>query len=189
MILVGLDPGSAKSGWCRVSVAPPTLTGARQVTFLDAGTVESAPDHILALLTRVDAVAVEKVEGYAFGGTGKGGGVVAALIESSGVGRGISWLAHSKAIPCVEMSALEWRKTVLGQPSATDATIKRVIPSLIRGFPKTSNVHVRDAAGVALGTVWARRWSGVRVRVQPAGALAAPATCTRRNDQGRSHVT
>lgn len=152
-MILGFDPGSSDTGWCKVD----SRGGAGQpvtVTYYDSGTVPSSFEAVGGLLrSRPDVVAIEKIKGFAFG-AGKGPGVVAALIATSWVAGMIATLAWSEAIPFVEMTALEWRRLVLGRPSASDQEIATVVPRLVHGWPARSNVHTRDAGGLALGVAW-----------------------------------
>ncbi|MGE0792468.1 MAG: crossover junction endodeoxyribonuclease RuvC [Sandaracinaceae bacterium] len=159
MIIVAFDPGAPTTGWCAVDArggkGRPVTT-----TFWAGGVVESQPQAIHELLAtrqrvdveRIDVVAVERLEGFAF--PSKGPGIVSGLIAGSraaGVTAAIAW---SLGIRVVEMTANTWRRLVLGRPAATDALIANVIPRLVHGWPKRSNVHVRDAGGLALGVAW-----------------------------------
>lgn len=160
MIILAFDPGSTSTGWCAIDTRggeglPITST------FLDKGEIPSTEGEI-SLLIRAqlpDVVAIEKLEGFAFG-AGKGPGVVAALVASSriaGLIRGVAW---AEGPATVEMTAREWRKLVLGQPSATDERIAKVIPTLVHGWPSRSNQHTRDAGGLALGVAWVLNGKG-----------------------------
>lgn len=149
MMVLGFDPGSSHTGWCAIDVRGGGTLPV-EATYFDAGTVPSACGDVALLLRRYpEVVAVEKLAGYAFG-AGKGPGVVAGLVASSWVAGLISALAWSEGLATEEMTAMEWRKRVLGKPSASDQQIAVAIPAAIHGWPKRSNVHVRDAAGVAL---------------------------------------
>lgn len=101
---------------------------------------------------RADVIAIEKLEGFAYGT--KGGGVVSGLVASSAIAGGIAWLAHELGIRCVEISASRWRGMIVGRPNATDAMVKVAIMRLIPSFPSRSNCHERDAAGCGLAAAW-----------------------------------
>lgn len=153
MRILGFDPGSADTGWCELDVRGGAGTPITP-TYFDSGTVPSSFEGVGALLrARPDVVAIEKISGYAFG-AGKGPGVVAALIATSWVAGMIAALAHAEGLAIVELSALEWRRVVLGKPSASDQLIADVLPRLVHAWPKRSNVHTRDAGGCALGVAW-----------------------------------
>jgi Holliday junction resolvasome RuvABC endonuclease subunit len=152
-VILAFDPGSNESGWCLVD----TRGGAGSpitATYLDSGNLPSKPADVAHLLRveKPDLVAVEDLRGFAYGS--KGPGVVAALISSANRAGGIEWLSWALGIAIVEMTASHWRQIVLGNGSATDERIKTVIPRLIHGWPARSNVHTRDAGGLALGVAW-----------------------------------
>ncbi len=151
MIILALDPGSTMTGWAKVDVRgarPRPIT----LTFLGGGHAESSSPAIGPLMHDADIVAVEKIEGIAY--AAKGGGIVGALVASSSIAGGIAWLARERGHRVVEMTARAWRGLVLGRPQASDQQIKAAIPGLIHGMPKTSNCHVRDALGLAVGVAW-----------------------------------
>ncbi len=139
--ILAFDPGSEASGWALV-YAGAANEPARLVR---AGIVKSQLGPVRELLEdagELDLVAVEWVEGFAFGG-GKGGGVVAALVASAAVA---SLLGHR----VVRLPALAWRQQVTGNPSASNALVKATLPLFFANMPKKSNDHVRDAMGCAL---------------------------------------
>lgn len=152
MIITGFDPGSNKTGWCSLDVRGGGTVPV-EATFFEAGIVASEPYELAELLRALkpEVVAIEKLEGFAFGG-GKGPGVVSALVASSRVAGMLSGLAYAAQIEAVEMTALVWRKLVIGNASAKDVQIADVVPARVHGWPKRSNAHTRDAGGVALAT-------------------------------------
>lgn len=152
-VILALDPGSSSSGWCAIDTRGGAGTPIT-ATYLDSGTVPSSPGE-LALLVRAqapDVVAVENLAGFAYGT--KGPGVVAALLTSARAAGLIVAIAWAEGRSVVEMTAREWRKLVLGNGSATDQRIAQVIPTLMHGWPARSNVHTRDAGGLAIGVAW-----------------------------------
>jgi Holliday junction resolvasome RuvABC endonuclease subunit len=152
VIILAFDPGTTSTGWAIVNA---TADGSRRrVTFRAAGAVPSEADAILALFGGVDVVAVEKLKGFAYASKG-GASIVDGLVASSRVAGLIVGLTAGR-VPCVEMTAHEWRKLVCGNGAATDAKIAATVPRLVEGFPKRSNVHVRDATGLAVAVGWTR---------------------------------
>lgn len=154
-VILGLDPGSSSTGWALVD----TRGGAGRpiiTTYLDAGAVASTAEMVAGLLSMYspDAVAVEKLEGIAY--ASKGPGIVAGLVSSAHAAGVIVGVASALGHHVEQLTARDWRRLVLGQPAATDQQIARVIPTLVRGWPKRSNVHERDAGGVALAIAWRR---------------------------------
>lgn len=164
MIVLAFDPGTHETGWCRVDVRG-TRPNPITITLVDLGNVESSVEGVWPLLAGADVVAVEVLRGIAY--PVKGAGIVGSLVSSSAVAGGIVWLARGGRFHVVETTAREWRGVVMGRPQASDAEIGRVIPGLVRGWPRRSNSHARDAAGLAVGTAW--KMGGARVK-QEAGA-------------------
>ena len=152
MIVLGVDPGSSASGWARVDVRggnglPVT------VTYVSSGNALSKPSSLSPLMDGADVVGCEKLEGVTY--PAKGPGIVSALIASSYVAGLVSGIAAARGIRCIDMPAVQWRRIVIGKPNANDALVKDVVHRLVIGLPKRTNVHVRDALGVALGVAWA----------------------------------
>lgn len=151
MKVLSFDPGTKMTGWAYVEVSGcPALSRPITATFITAGNISSLPDALEALMLRHESglVAIEKLEGYAFGGRVQ---VVSGLVSSSNVAGIIRGLAHAHKRATVEMSATAWRKIVCGRGSATDAVIKTTVNRVVEAMPKRSNAHVRDAVGLALG--------------------------------------
>jgi Holliday junction resolvasome RuvABC endonuclease subunit len=159
MIVLGIDPGGSMCGWARIDArggdgCPWSFS------YVSAGHVASDVFAVGELVGEgVDLVAVEAVEGYAFGGgasrgTRSGAAVVSALLATSGVAKAIAWQCIARGIRCAEISARRARSLVLRAPSATDKQIAHVVPLLVRGWPTRSNPHMRDAAVVAIAGAW-----------------------------------
>jgi len=143
---LGFDPGSESSGWAFLRAH-----GQREpALYVGGGTIASKRYDIAKLIVglRPDLVAIEWIEGMAF--AGKTPGVVPALLASAAVAGGIEWCAIGTGHNVIRMPARLWRHQVIGRPSASDAMIKETLPHLLTGLPKRTNVHVRDACGVAL---------------------------------------
>lgn len=153
MIITAFDPGTNESGWCTIDTRGGAGTPIT-ATYLDAGNVPSTPGELALVVQtqRPDVVAVENLAGFAYGT--KGPGVVAALISSAHAAGLIVAVAWAAGVPVVQLTARDWRTLVLGNGSATDQRIAQVIPALVHGWPTRSNVHTRDAGGLALGTAW-----------------------------------
>lgn len=152
--ILAFDPGSTRSGWCLVvsNDARPVV-----VDFVAAGEVDSTSPEVCALLGELQpgVVAVEVLRGIAY--PAKGAGIVGNLASASfaaGLIAGLATPVCDEAV--VEMTAREWRGSVLGKPNASDQAIAVVVPRLVRGWPKRSNVHERDAGGLALAVAWRR---------------------------------
>jgi hypothetical protein len=81
-----------------------------------------------------------------------------ALMNASYVAGGIVRLGKHLGLRVVELAPQQWR-TAIGASRSTkgtdqDAMVRDAIQTLIAGWPKRSNNHVRDAAGVALAAWW-----------------------------------
>lgn len=152
MRVLSFDPGSTKSGWAELDVAD--AFGPIVLRYVAAGEVPSTRDAVRDLIVNSEAeiVAVEKLAGIAY--QTKGAGIVSALIASSNVAGMIAALAYAEGRQVVEMPAVEWRRMVCGKPNASDKIIKDVIPRLVRMWPRRSNCHERDAAGLAIAVAW-----------------------------------
>ena len=151
--ILAFDPGSAKSGWCKVAV-----TGVRPslvtLSYVESGEVLSTRDAVRSLIanSEADVVAIEMLAGIAY--PVKGAGIVSALVASSNVAGMIAALAYAEGRQVAEMTATQWRRMVIGKGNASDKAIAQTIPRLVREWPKRSNVHERDAAGLAIATAW-----------------------------------
>lgn len=90
-----------------------------------------------------------------------------SLIGTSYVAGAIAWMARGLGARVVELTPDQWRGALetSRKTKGTDqnALVKEAIQTLITGWPKVSNEHVRDAAGCGLAAYWqvrAERRSG-----------------------------
>lgn len=153
IIVLGVDPGPREHGWALVRVVDP-----QRALFVGCGKHEGNAEGVLSLLGvhLADVVAIESPT--TFMPTGPGGKfiptVATALFGTTRqVGR-LAAVAELDGWAVVEMTASDWRREVCGKGSSTDAQIAADITRLVAGWPRRSNVHVRDAAGVALAAGW-----------------------------------
>lgn len=161
--ILGLDPGSKQTGYCVLGAN--LSRGALMLSRIVAGTIgnEGMAEWIYdeAWMRETDSgfaqpdlsiIAIEKLEGIAFGP--KGAGIVPHLISASnaaGVAKGAAQLLATRGQLAIhEASARTWRSAVVGKANASDAGIKVAIQRLVPNWPKVSNSHERDAAGVAI---------------------------------------
>ncbi|HEY1956716.1 MAG TPA: hypothetical protein VGH28_13945 [Polyangiaceae bacterium] len=81
-----------------------------------------------------------------------------SLIDASYVAGALAWMARELGARVVELTPDAWRAAlnVRRTTKGTDqgAMIKDAIVAMISGWPKVSNEHVRDGAGVALAAYW-----------------------------------
>ncbi len=177
MILIGIDPGTANTGFGVVRT-----TGERMVA-LDGGVIEIPADapvekrlarlhDSLAELIRWHEPKAMALEELFFGNN-----VVSAL--SVGEARGVILLAAARhQVPCFDYTPQAVKKAVCGSGSADKGQVQRMVASLL-GLPEPpSPDHAADAFAVAIchaGTAAAR--SAVshfgRPRVGTTPALAA----------------
>lgn len=153
-VVLGIDPG-LDCGWAALDV------GVGSPVYLDSGVLprETRDAAFVELLVRFapSLVAVEEVRGYGFDPAR-----VAALIEAAKIGATLSALASGRGIHVEQATAIQWRKALCRNGSATDALIKRVILFRVPTWPKRSANHERDAAGCAI-------YGAERVRLKAAG--------------------
>jgi Holliday junction resolvasome RuvABC endonuclease subunit len=122
--------------------------------YIDGGVTDERPSRIVERfgLVRpedpsfaVDLLAVEMPEGYAYAKVREQDLIATAAQAGAFVGA-----AEALGHPVTTCSAAEWRRAIVGNPSATDRQIEAVLRLRIHGLPVRCSVHVRDAAGAAL---------------------------------------
>jgi Holliday junction resolvasome RuvABC endonuclease subunit len=79
------------------------------------------------------------------------------LLATARVAGGLAWLAEGETLRVIELPAAAWRQTLVGRPHAKDAVIKLAVERLVTGLPARTNVHVRDALGLAIVASWILR--------------------------------
>jgi len=166
VIVLGIDSGSTSVGWCRLRASGGGMGRAIRLAYLAGGKCDATPAAILALVDgaqgeagapRAELVAIERVEGGLFRRRGRRAAPASQLFATSHVAGGIAWMLDVAGVGVVVQPATWWRRIVLGRGSASDRSIRVVVPRLVDDWPERSSVHVRDAAGVAIAAVWTRR--------------------------------
>ncbi|WP_394849608.1 hypothetical protein LZC95_19425 [Pendulispora brunnea] len=147
--IAAFDPGPRWTGFACV-----TMHGGagRPVRFVyrEGRKMESTPEQInWCFALGVDLVAVESVDGVPYEDVR-----AAKLMETNGVARAIEWLALGRGLPVERLSARAWRSPLCGRGNASDDQIARVVALHIRELPRRTNVHVRDALGLAVVAGW-----------------------------------
>lgn len=141
--ILGFDPGVTHHGW---AVLQPTPEG---VIYIAGGDEVGEADSVMLRLLdgyRPRWVAIETPTVAYLRQAVK---PVMAMCRQAGLALGMA--RHHRPLPtCHEASANVWRRNLLGNGSAKDAAIKTHIQTHIIGWPRRSNNHQRDAAGVAL---------------------------------------
>ena len=94
----------------------------------------------------VGLVGVERPMGYAFAAARVGG-----LLDAAWQGGELaSWARFNAYADVRAVPAGDWRRLVVGTPSARDAQVAAALGSWVVGLGR-SNAHGRDAIGVAIG--------------------------------------
>lgn len=152
-MVIGFDPGVRAHGWSLIDVTIPTAP----IWFAHGHTArfESVFDYLEAsgLAQYVRLVAVERAPAVAFAeanvhamATAWAGGMIFGFARARG------YAVHS-------MTPNEWRHALVGsykRGENIDAKVKAALLTFVRHYPRRSNVHQRDAGGVAV--VAARDW-------------------------------
>lgn len=154
--VLAVDTGSKSFGWCVVRRIGP------RVAFVDCGTADATRSAWVKVLSDairlddgcVDAVYVETPEGMVFSSY-RG----PTLIETSRLVGGIAWDCEGMGVRCELRTSNWWRKALVGKASSPkkglmDKLIADAVPANVIGWPAKSNVHVRDAGGLAVVAGW-----------------------------------
>jgi hypothetical protein len=158
--VLGIDPGTSKHGYCLIDVtirtAPIWVEGGHSdepFMLLDA----YDDDHRSSLL-----VVVEEPRGILHVPSGdirEMQSRAQCLMGTSWLGGEIYGYARALGFPCLKVGQNEWRTALIGQPrkgETSDHRVEAELKRICRQFPKRSNVHARDAGGIAI--VGARMW-------------------------------
>ena len=159
MIVIGIDPGMANTGFGVVRTA-----GERMVA-LDGGVIETDADlPVEARLAKVheslsELIVWHEPKAMALEDLFFGRNVGSAL--SVGQARGVALLAAAqRTLPCFDYTPQAVKKAVCGSGSADKGQVQRMVATLL-GLPEPPTPdHAADAFAVAIchaGTVGARR--------------------------------
>lgn len=157
MRILGIDPG-VHVGWCVVDVfredfqAPSWV--AHGVLHLDAG-CELEVATKLSALAIVHGASILAVEDYARRFVSpKAAQQMIQAAQSCGMIRGLltAWVESAPKRHVVAYPAHVWRKAIVGNGQAKDDRIEWALRELhhVALIPKRTNVHVRDACGLAI---------------------------------------
>lgn len=141
MLILGVDPGPTRSGWALVDTATPRKG---TVQFLFAGHAELSSG---IGLVRSDVIAIERPRWFARD-------INPAHVVDTAYVAGYLAGRHPGA---VELAAQDWKRKLGLRPNANDAAVRSVVERFVVGLPKRTNVHVRDALGIALAVAWMRQ--------------------------------
>ena len=169
MIVLGIDPGAtiglalldvpdtwrrgapSRAGKARVvAVGAVRAVGGSALRpvydWLDAARAKILPGAPTGL-PRLDVVGIERPMGYAYQAARVG-----PLLDAAWQGGEFAgWATHAGIATMVAaVPAGDWRRLVVGTPSARDAQVAAALGSWVVGLGR-SNAHGRDAIGVAIG--------------------------------------
>jgi crossover junction endodeoxyribonuclease RuvC len=154
MIVVGIDPGLASTGY-GVIASDRTRGGEARLLALDAGVIETGPNrppesrlaHIhahvdsLLLAHRADAVALEELY---FGQN-------ARTAFAVGQGRGAAMLAAGqRGVPCASYTPQQVKSAVCGSGRAGKEQVCRMVTLLLGLTQRPPSDHATDALAVAV---------------------------------------
>lgn len=150
IVVLGVDPGPSSHGWALVRVVD-----LQSAEWLACGDVDVT--EIGSLFSRIGVecpepalVAIERPAGGGYSPA-----TVPPLLETAYQAGRVAGVAERLALSVRPLAAADWRREVVGRGNAENAAIKDAVLRLVRGWPKRSNAHERDAAGVALAAGWA----------------------------------
>ena len=142
MNLVAFDPGPTTCGYCIVRL------DAARATFITGG-LATTRERLAELSREVDAMAIEVVRGPIF--TPQRGPAIIATSRTAGF---LECLARDRRMHLVERTAREVRLSLCGRGNASDGQVADAVRGNVFGFPAKSNVHIRDAAALAVVAAW-----------------------------------
>ena len=177
MIVIGIDPGTANTGFGVVR------TSGERMVALDGGVIETPSDlRVEQRLARLHDALAELIRWHepkamALEDLFFGKNVASAL--GVGQARGVAMLAAAKQeLPCFDYTPQAVKKAVCGSGSADKGQVQRMVASLL-GLPEPpSPDHAADAFAVAIchaGTAGARNTLSSFGRA-PVGTTPALAT-------------
>jgi Holliday junction resolvasome RuvABC endonuclease subunit len=152
ILVLGVDPGPTSHGWALVHVTG--LDGGR---FVICGECKDQPaENILRLVKTPSGLLAIEVPARFLPSNGTHYPAVAGALMGTTYQAGrLASIAEDRGLASVEMTAADWRREVCGKGAAKDGQVAEAVGRLVSGWPKRSNAHVRDAAGVALAAGWA----------------------------------
>lgn len=145
MKLLAVDPGPSSCGWAHVRMVD------GRAHYIDGGKFDSTRTYFVNVLEgwATDVVAIEMPEGFIhepFRGP--------PLLQTARVAGGIEWECDRRGLRTITLSATSWRKTLCGGARPGDGVIADVVRANVAGLPALTNVHVRDALGLAIVAGW-----------------------------------
>jgi hypothetical protein len=165
VIVLGFDPG-ATIGWAEVGTGPRFINGGstRDLSLALSRIREWSGFFLSAKKDLPDPqfmVAVESVSKVYPRERFTSKMATALLLAERQAGEIVA-TARACGFDVLEVSAAQWRRSLLGAGRATDRVIAQRLPLIVNDMPKRTNAHVRDAVGVA---AYADRWAKVNRKV------------------------
>jgi Holliday junction resolvasome RuvABC endonuclease subunit len=157
MLILGIDPGPTEIGYAVLR----RDTATRRGSYVDAGkfAVDARMCDELFGLVKVHGIGAVGVELPGRLHPDRNISRAALVSRSNQLlatvkiqERIVGWLNGFGFYDVHEVTASDWRRGIVGRSSPSDAAIKVAIMRQVAGWPKRSNEHERDAAGVALAT-------------------------------------
>jgi Holliday junction resolvasome RuvABC endonuclease subunit len=165
VIVLGIDPGSVNLGWAALSLdgarREHLASGSYTIDARDGRTVRDVVGALRAFAAGVGAVgliAVERVE-QVNARAGFGSTMASALCLAHGVGQRLAQAFEDDRYHVAEFTAETWHRHFTAARAIDGQAVAAIIANQLRGWPKRSNAHARDAACIALyaGTILAPR--------------------------------
>jgi len=144
LIVLGIDTGPDQHAYVLLR-----FDHSHSIAFVELGMADTPT--LGGLERTYTFAALERPAGFAYKPA-----IVCALLKTAYEAGCVCGQLQARGVPVVPLCAADWRRDVCGNGSATDAVIKDAVTRLVRGWPKRSNAHHRDAAGVALAAGWLR---------------------------------
>lgn len=150
VLILGIDPGPKLHGYALLDV---TRERRRYVSSGHCDTAEMVARIGCAKADGVEAVGVEwSTEVLGFGSPARALAIARALLGAQSEASALATHAEVLLLRVERISALEWRRGIVGKKSPTNKMVRAAILRLVEGWPARSSAgaHACDAAGVAL---------------------------------------
>ena len=147
-VAVGIDTGPKAHAWGAVRYERGVWR------YVDSGSLEAdlasaLPQALTTLALEGAAVAIECPQ-HAFSAA-----TASPIIATARAAGELAGRLRALGVRAAYTTAADWRRELVGYANAHDAAVKSWLEAQVEGLPARTNVHVRDALGVAC-------WAGVR---------------------------
>jgi Holliday junction resolvasome RuvABC endonuclease subunit len=162
--ILAFDPGPSTSGWALVG-----CYRIPRVDWVDGGTCLSTVSSVRELIAKYapDLVAVERIEGISYDRKRD-----RKLFETSDAAGRMAAACEVSDVETVRLAAETWRHMLCGNGRMQDKQIARVLKTLTNRMPTRSNVHIRDALGLAIAAFWLSRMTAAQRELVKGGKQA-----------------